>query len=204
MRTFLLILICLESVVLASAAGLHLVGGIDRFQRRVPPIPVFRPPLYEAVIGDSVRYERRDKSGRGVGYLEYEVRLAMVTKGTTLGKEFVVKITETDGAGKKRTRLIRIRPRAVSHGFLPPRFEEDDDYPTGARPVIKSIRSTEFPYRKGTLRGFLLETVIPRESLTETAERYWMSEKIPVFGVARWQSGDDEYVVLRAERGGQG
>ena len=37
--------------------------------------------------------------------------------------------------------------------------------------------------------------MIPRDSLTEVAERYWMTPKIPVFGVARWERGDEVLVV---------
>jgi len=221
-RRVLLAIIVLESALLAGGASMALFGGLERFQRVPPAPPVFRPPLHDAVIGDLVRYERRDrKTGAVIGTLEYEVMYAVVTKGTTLGPEFIVRITRAEG-DQSHERLIRIRPRAVSHGFLPPRFEEDDDYPTGARPIVKTIRSGLIPRPTGEMeryeqrrktepdleppprkRGFLVEAVTPRESLTEVKERYWITPDVPLFGVARWERGDELLELLHAEHGGK-
>jgi hypothetical protein len=49
-------------------------------------------------------------------------------------------------------------------------------------------------------RGFLVEAVVPRKSLTEVAERYWMTEEVPVFGVARWERGNEVLVLHRLEK----
>ena len=100
MRKILLILIILESALLAGGVGVHLFSGLDRFQKRLPPAPVFRPSIGTAVIGDMVRYARVDKAtGANLGTLEYDVQWAEITKGTTIGPQYVIKITETDGQG---------------------------------------------------------------------------------------------------------
>ena len=147
---------------------------------------------------------RVDKAtGASLGTLEYQIEWAEITKGTTLGPQYVIKITETDGRGGRRDRMIRFRPRAASQGFLPPRFDDEDDYPTGARPIVKSIGTATFNYRDETVNGFLIEAVIPRESLTEVKERLWIHDEIPLFGVARWETAYEIRTVLRSDRGGQ-
>ncbi|MHC4550281.1 MAG: hypothetical protein ACYTEZ_16035 [Planctomycetota bacterium] len=202
MRRVLFAVVCVECVVLIAGAAFHLGGGLERYARRPPSGPVFRPPIHEAVIGDFVRYERRDRESQEVlGYLDYEVELAIERQGTHLGREFVVKLTRTDARGKgRKQRKMRLRPRAVGHGYLPPRFEEDDAYPQGARPVVKTIRPAPVPFRKGEVAGFLVEAVVPRESLTEIKERFWITDAVPLFGVARWERDGEVLVVLRQEK----
>ena len=46
-----------------------------------------------------------------------------------------------------RERLMRVQPRALAHGFLPPRFDDEDDYPAGERPVVSRISTATFLFR---------------------------------------------------------
>jgi len=195
----------LEAAALVAIAGGVLFCDRETLGRPAPRPPVFRPPLYQAVIGDLVRYEKRVRTPEGyrvAGYLEYKVVRAVEYKGSHLGREFVLRIEDQDATGRKRSRLMRIRPRSPLHGWLPPRFEEDDDYPTGARPVVKSVRTAPVPYRRGHVDGFLVEAVIPRESLKKVAERYSITPEVPVFGVSKWERGNEELLLLHAERAG--
>jgi len=204
LRIVLIVLIALESTGLLALAVAHPTGALDEWRREPPSVPVFRPPIYDAAIGDLVLYQRRDReSGEALGYLEYAVETAVEYKGSSLGRQFLIRMTRTDARGRRQMRKIMVQPRLVIHGFLPPRFEEDDSYPAGARPVIKSVRTREVALREGggrSVPGFLLEAVLPRESLTEVKERYWIAPEVPVFGVARWERGDEVLVVHRAER----
>jgi hypothetical protein len=194
-------IVCIECVALLGGAGMHVTGGLDRYARRPPRAPVFRPPIHRAVIGDLVRYERRDPGGRVLGYLTYEVETALEFQGTNFGREFVLKLTLFDKRDKRtRRRRIRLRPRAIGHGFLPPRFEEDDGYPQGARPVVKTIRPAKVQLFKKEVDGFLLEAVTPREDLRKASERYWISDRVPVFGVARWERRDEILVLHTMEK----
>ena len=95
------------------------------------------------------------------------------------------------------------------HGFLPPRFEDEDDYPAGERPVVSRISTATFPLRDlppskkpppPPVHGFLVEAVVPRKSLTAVAERYWMSDKVAVFGVSRWERGDEVLVLHHQQK----
>lgn len=210
MKKALLLLVALECLLLAGGLLAFALGGLDRFERRPPPLPVFKPLLPETRIGDLVRYERRDRAtGKVLGYLEYEVKLVFVVEGTTTGPEILLFIKDTDALGASRDRTMRIQPRALMHGFLPPRFEDEDDYPAGERPVVSRISTATFPLRDPPapqrpppppVRGFLVEAVVPRKSLTEVAERYWMSDKVAVFGVARWERGDEVFVLHHQQR----
>ena len=208
MRRILFAIICVECIVLVAGAGLHLAGGLDRYARRPPRAPAFRPPVHQAVIGDSVRYERRDPDGLVLGYLTYEVETALEFAGTNLGREFVLKVTLTDKRTKRtRRRRIRLRPRAVGHGFLPPRFEEDDGYPQGARPVVKTVRPARVPLftpaesaEATWVDGFLVEAVTPREDLSRVSERFWITDRVPIFGVARWERPDEVLVLHTMEK----
>ncbi|MCK6459009.1 MAG: hypothetical protein L6Q95_03855 [Planctomycetes bacterium] len=209
MKRALLWVIGVECLLLAGGLGLHLLGGLERFERPSPPLPVFRPPLHDTRIGDMVRYERRDRAtGKVLGYLDYEVRQVIVTKGTTIGPEIVLFVKDSDVDGPSRERILRIQPRALMKGFLPPRFDDEDDFPAGERAVVSRISTATFPLQErppsgptpSPVRGFLVEAVIPRRSLTGIAERYWMTEEVPVFGVARWERGNELLVLHRMEK----
>lgn len=196
MRKLLVVLIVLESLALLAAGGL-LLGGVDEHGADLPAPPIFRPPIYDAVIGDSVRYQKRSKKGALLGYLEYRVDWAEEYAGTNLGRSYRIEIIERDEHGKmQRRRLMLVRPRDVNHGFLPPMFNEDlHAQVPGARPVIKTIRTAPVELLHEQTPGFLLEAVVPRDDLTKVAERYWITPKVPVFGVARWERRDGDYVV---------
>ena len=198
MRRLLLVLVVLESVALAAAAGFLAFGDVDRHRKRGEPAPVFRPPLYDAATGDTVRYRIEDRDGNVLGYFDYTVLAAVFYQGTTVGRDFTIKMAPLDKRGRARqaTRLLRARPRVPGHGWLPPRFAETDDYPSGARPVVKSVRSL------GQGR-FLVETVTPRDSLTDVSERYWIDPRVPVFGVRRWERGDQVWVYHTGTFGGR-
>jgi len=211
LKKALLIVIAVESALLAGGLGLYLFGGLDCLERPSPPLPVFRPPLHDTRIGDMVRYERRDRAtGQVPGYLDYEVRQVIITKGTTIGPEIVLAIKESDTNSASRERILRIQPRALMKGFLPPRFEDEDDFPAGERAVVSRISTATFPLQEHPpspprpppppVHGFLVEAVIPRKSLTEIAERYWMTEEVPVFGVARAERGGELLVLHRMEK----
>jgi hypothetical protein len=202
MRSVLIWIVALEGAALL-AAGLALLFGIEEAGAAAPESPVFRPPVYEAVIGDFVRYEKRDReTGEPLGYLEYKVLSAEILPGSTVGRHYILEMVEQGAGGGRRTRLQRAIPRSVSHGFLPPIFDEEarNDAP-GAKPVVRSIRTAPVKIFKRAVPGFLLETVVPRESLTKVAERYWISQKVPVYGVARWETAEAAYEVLQMEWG---
>jgi len=200
-RRILFAIVCVECVVLLGGAGLHLAGGLDRLARRPPRAAAFRPPVQQAVIGDTVRYERRDPDGHVLGYLTYKVETALEFSGTNLGREFVLALTLTDKRDNRtRRRRIRLRPRAIGHGFLPPRFEEDDGYPQGARPVVKTIRSAKVQLFNKEVDGFLLEAVTPRVDLSRVSERFWITDRVPIFGVARWERRGEILVLHTMEK----
>jgi len=206
MRNALLVLVVVESLALVGMGGVLLHG--DEALRSDPPrAPVFRPPIYDAVIGDKVRYQRQpilpDGSlGEIDGYLEYDVKRAEEVRGTTLGRTFLIEIVESGRAATdQRRRVMVVRPRDSTHGFLPPRFDEDDR-PQGARPVIKTIASAPVTVYRRERPGFRIDAVTPRLSLTEVTERYWITDEVPVFGVARWDRDGNAYVLHSASRGG--
>jgi len=216
MRKLLLWIVIAEGAALCAGA-LAWALGVPLPRREPPLAPVFRPQIEQAVIGDKVRYQRRallpdGTEGAVLGYLDYEVKLARETEGTTFGREFVIGMTESDVDGKERTRTMLLRPRGVTHGFLPPRIDEDDR-PTGALPVISSISTArvELPWKRKVagrrepivVDGFLVEAVHPRESLTEVRERYWFADRVAMFGVARWERGDEVLEIYTQDRGGE-
>jgi len=201
-----LAVIALETTALVVGLSLSVFGVLDRYRRLPPPVPVFRPPIADAVIGELARYEKRDReTGRVLGYLEYEVRRVEITEGTTIGPEIVLAIKETDALGTSRERLMSFQPRALMDGFLPPRFDDEDDYPAGERPVASRISTATFRIRErppgsplpppAPVHGFLIEAVIPRRSLTDVQERFWITDKVAVFGVARWERGNEVLVL---------
>jgi hypothetical protein len=198
MRTALLALILVEGLALVGGAGTLLVAG-DGLTRKPPEAPVFRPLLPDAVPGDSVRYRREDpKTGEEIGYLDYRVLGALDIEG--LGREFEISIEESGKQGTRQRRM-HIRPRSSEHGFLPPRLNEDElDRIPGARPVIRRIRTAPVTVRGRERPGFVVETVVPRDGLDRIRERYWMSEAVPVFGVARIERPDEVLVLHAMER----
>ena len=194
MRAFLLTLIVLEGLALFVAGGLVLFA--DQRTAETPDVPVFRPPLYDAVIGDKIRYRRIDrKTNREIGFVDFEVTYAVEFAGTNLGREFRIEVVERDASGRSlRNRRLRWRPRDTSHGFLPPRFNEDELAP-GDRPVVARIATAEVELHRKKRHGFVVETVIPARSLTEIAERYWFHRDVAIFGVARWERVDDILIL---------
>ena len=203
MRGTLIGIIVLEALALVALFGLQAAGVLEQWRRDPPPVPVFTIPLQSAVIGDFVRYQRlHPETGEVLGYLDYEILSAAEYEGSALGREFIVKLVKTDEGGGSYTKHMRIQPSLPTHGFLPPRFEEDDAYPPGARPVLKTITATSVTHRKRNHPGFLVEAVLPRRSLEEVKERYWMSPAIAVFGVARWERPDEILVEHHSRRHG--
>jgi len=202
MRPVLLGLLLIEVALLVGGAGVMLFA--EEEVRRSPPVaPVFRPYLNTAVIGDRVRYERFDAAtGEARGYVDYKVELAVEFEGQNFGREFVLEIREREAGAGERTRRMRIRPRSNDHGFLPPLFsEEEREKVPGGTPVIRSIGTARFRLREPgpEVDGFLVETVIPRRGVAQVAERYWMTPRVPVFGVARFERGGEVFTLLTME-----
>ena len=205
MRTALVWIVSAEGVALLVAAVALLLGyrpdGVA-----APIAPVFRPPIHDAVIGDFVRYQRLARTPEGedgevLGYVEYKVMLAVETEGTTLGRTFLIEITHRDAKGSRvlKRRQLGVRPRDLTQGFFPPRFDEEER-PLSVLPVVKTIRTAEVPFLLTRKAGFLVETVVPREGLTKVQERYWFSVDAPVFGVTRWERRQDVLVLHAMER----
>jgi hypothetical protein len=201
MRKIFVWIVALEGAAL-SAAGLLLLFGLEDRAVRAPSVPEFRPPVHQSVIGDQVRYEKLGReTGKMLGYLEWRVLRAMEIRNTTVGREFILEIIEVDAQKQRRSRTLRVLPRSSVHGFLPPIFDEEarDSIP-GSRPVVKSIRTAPVPLLKREVPGFLLEAIIPRDSLTDVAERYWITPQVPIFGVAKWETKHAVYKVLTMEK----
>ncbi len=197
MRSFLLAVIVLEAVGLFGA-GAALLFGIEEKTVEPPAIPRFRPPAYDSVIGDMVRYRKiNQKTKVMVGYLEYLVEWAEEYRGTNFGRTYRVVMVERDSsAHETRSRRIIIRPRDITHGWLPPSFEEDlRTQFAGAQPVIASIETAPVTVLREQHDGFLVKTIVPRRSLTETSGRFWITERVPLFGVARFERDGYEYVL---------
>ena len=205
MKTLLTWIVAIEGSLLVLGGG-ALLFGLEPPLREAPSARVFRPVIHRSVIGDFARYRRHalgpdGEVGELLGFLEYKVLLAYESQGTNFGREFVIEIVERDKSGGRvlRSRKMRVRPRDLNHGFLPPRIDEDDR-PTAVRPVVRTIRTGLIPYYKDKTPGFLVEAVYPRDGVDKVAERYFFTEKIPVFGVARWERGRDVLVVHHVER----
>ncbi len=202
MRAILHALLLFEVTLLVGGAGVMLFAE-EQVRRPLQVEPVFRPYLDDAVIGDRVRYERLDAaSGKPIGYVDYSVHLAVEFEGQNLGREFILEIRERDAGAGERTRRMRIRPRSNEHGFLPPLFaEEERGVVPGGTPVIRSIATARFRLREQgpETDGFLVEAVVPRRGVTAVAERYWMTPKVPVFGVARFEREGEVFTLLTME-----
>ncbi len=207
MKTLLLSLIVLESSLLIALSGLA-VWPPDWLQADSPKIPVFRPPIDDAEGGERVEYKLSDKkTGRGIGFLSYKILKAIEIEGTNLGRHFEIEIVfkPPSGSAGRKQRLILHSPHA--HGFFPPVFDEDQ-LPTGHRPVLKSIRSATFTLRTRQYDGFEINSVLPAWGVDEVRDRVWLTGKIPVFGVVRreldgvvWELID--YAWKLGQRGGQ-
>jgi len=202
MRLFLLLLVVLEGTALIASGGLLLL--LEEPGREAPDVPVFKPPIYDARIGDQARYRKIDPGTKQVvGYLDYTVKLAQVFHNTSLGTVFRIEITERNvdgGVGRRRVQYFQ--PRGLGYGFLPPAIDRDERARVpGAQPVVESIRTAPVALPGGKeVAGFLVQAVIPRDGLTEIAERYWMTPLVPVFGVARFERGGFTYELHGSER----
>jgi hypothetical protein len=199
-RRILITIIALECLLLlGGAVGIGLYG--DQLRKPSMVSPVFRPPIYEAVTGDSVRFRRvaREDENRVLGYVDYEVEQARMVKNSGLGTEFVISMIErgADAKTKERRRKLRIQPELLEHGFLPPTFEELArlDVP-GGRTVIRSIKTATVNGEP----GFIIETVRPRNGLDVITERLHFLLDAPVFGVVRWERGDEVWILHRSRR----
>jgi hypothetical protein len=203
-RAILIALVTLESLALIVGAGVWAVAG-EQFRRNSPVPPVFRPALFSAVIGDSVRYRRVDPKDpeRVLGFLDYEIVGAVKTKDTGLGPRFAIRMTRIDAEGRTEVRTIAIQPELLEDGWMPPRFDAVawSDVP-GGRPVIRTIRTAAVPPRIGAdpEPGFEIEAVIPREGLHTVAERYFISDRVPIFGVVRWERANGHLLLHRSHR----
>lgn len=203
MRTFLLVLVVLESTAIAAFGGMLLFGLDERFAVEPPAVPAFRPPIYKAAIGDHVRYQKRDKDDRPVGYLDCTVLVAREVRNTSLGRMFDIELVERGPDSKVvQKRTLHIQPRGADHGFLLPSILElERAQVPGARPVVHSIRTAPVPMPNGRkVPGFLVQAVIPRDGLDVVAERYWITSRVPVFGVARFERGGFTYVLHGSEK----
>lgn len=204
MRAILIALVTLESLALIVGAGVWVFAG-DQIRQKPPAAPVFRPPLFSAVIGDSVRYRRVDPKDpeRVLGFLDYEIIGAVKTKDTGLGARFGIRMTSIDADGRSEVRRLAIQPELIEDGWLPPRFDALawSDVP-GGRPVIRTIRTTSVARRIGAPPepGFEVEAVIPRDGLQTVADRYFILDRVPVFGVVRWERGNEHLILHRSHR----
>ena len=197
MRTFLLVVIVLEAIGL-FAAGAALLFGIEERAVDSPSIPSFRPPAYDSVIGDRVRYRKVDQKTQAVvGYLEYRVEWAEEYKGTNFGRTYRVVMAERDARIQTvRSRKIIIRPRDVTHGWLPPGYQEElRGRVPGAQQVVASIETATVRVMKRDVPGYLVETIVPRTSLSEIAARYWITDTVPLFGVARFERDGHAFIL---------
>jgi len=197
-RRLLILLVLLECVVLVGGSlALGLYG--HRLRKPSPVAPAFRPPIYDAVIGDSVRYRIVDPAHPENirGFIDYEIKHARIIENSGVGVEFNVEITRRDNEGKELRRVVRVQPRTFDHGFLPPTFEElaELDVP-GGRPVIRAIRTALVRgLGEDVAPGFEIDTVVPRESLQTVSSRLFVRADVPVFGVARWERGDELWLL---------
>jgi hypothetical protein len=155
-------------------------------------------------MGDSVRYRIVDPEDPDevLGFVDYEVKHARKIENSGAGVEFNIEVVRRDAEGRQRRRLVRVQPRLFDHGFLPPTLEELSmlDVP-GGRPVIRAIRTAVVKgpdHRDGP--GFEIETVVPRESLTEVSGRLFVRPDVPVFGVSRWERGNETWILHLSTR----
>lgn len=185
MKRFLLIVITLQSLLLLGGAGVY-VFAADGLRRPAARSPVFVPPILDAVGGERVRYRGTDAdTGELVALLTYRVIVAETLRGV-VGTRFSVHIVLEDAHGHRlRSEFINVDPR--SQGFLPPIVREDA-LQAGDRPVIRMIESTPVLVEKREYVGFRVEAVRPLWGLDTVRDVYFFSDKVPVFGLVRWES----------------
>ena len=185
MKRFLLIVVTLQSLLLLGGTGVY-VFAADGLRRPAGPSLVFVPPIMDALGGERVRYRGLDaETGERVALLTYRVIVAETLRGV-VGTRFSVQIVLEDGQGNRlRSEFINVDPR--SQGFLPPIMREDA-LQAGDRPVIRLIESTPVRVKNREYVGFRVEAVRPLWGLDQVRDVYILSDKVPVFGLVRWES----------------
>ncbi len=185
MKRFLLIVVLLQSLLLLGGTGVY-VFAADGLRRPAGRSPVFVPPILDALGGERVRYRGLDaETGELVALLTYRVLVAETLSGV-VGTRFSVQIVLEDAQGNRlRSEFINVDPR--SQGFLPPIVREDA-LQAGDRPVIRLIESTPVRVKNREYVGFRVEAVRPLWGLDQVRDVYILSDKVPVFGLVRWES----------------
>lgn len=185
MKRFLLIVVTLQSLLLLGGTGVY-VFAADGLRRPAGGSLVFVPPILDALGGERVRYRGLDaETGELVALLTYRVIVAETLSGV-VGTRFSVQIVLEDAQGNRlRSEFINVDPR--SQGFLPPIMREDA-LQAGDRPVIRLIESTPVRVKKREYVGFRVEAVRPLWGLDQVRDVYILSDKVPVFGLVRWES----------------
>ena len=194
MKRFLLIVVTLQSLLLLGGTGVY-VFAADSLRRPAGRSPVFVPPILDALGGERVRYRGLDPETRQlVALLTYRVISSETLRGV-VGMRFSVQIVLEDAHGNRlRSEFINVDPR--SQGFLPP-IAREDALQAGDRPVIRLIESTSVrvktkqPDGRSVTReyvGFRVEAVRPLWGLDKVRDVYTFCDKVPVFGLVRWES----------------
>ena len=198
MRRFLFWLVVLEGSALVALAGIFLLSP-ESVRSGPVSIPVFRSPLEDAVTGERAEYELRDLlTGESRGFLSYEIKGAVRVRRPNLGVRFEIEIVRRGARGTRQEsrRIIHI-PRM--HGFFPPRLDEDS-MPASQRPVMKSVRSSKVSVGQNDYPGFVVEAVWPEWGLGEIKDRLWLTDRVPVFGLARRETEGAEWVLTDLTR----
>ncbi len=199
MRRFLFWIVVLEGSALLALAGIFLLSP-ESVRAEPASIPVFRSPLEEAVKGERVEYELVDLVTReSRGFLSYEIKEAVRVERPDLGMRFEIEIVRRRPRGPKKTesRMVIHIPRM--HGFFPPRLDEDS-LPAAQRPVMKSVRSSKVSVGQNDYPGFVVEAVWPEWGLGEIKDRLWLTDRVPVFGLARRETEGAEWVLTDLTR----
>jgi hypothetical protein len=85
------------------------------------------------------------------------------------------------------------------HGVFPPRLNEDT-LPAAQRPVLKSVRSGMVKVGRNDYAGFFVDAVWPEWGLEKVKDRVWLTDHVPVFGLARRETEGAEWVLIEKER----
>ena len=196
MRRFLFWLVVLEGSALLALAGVFLLSP-ESVRAEPARSPVFRSPLEDAVLGERVEYELEDlETGESLGFLSYEITEAVRVDRPNLGTRFEIEIVMRKGVKRESRRVIHI-PRM--HGLFPPRLNEDS-LPAAQRPVLKSVRSSVVEVGRNAYPGFFVEAVWPEWGLDEVKDRLWLTDRVPVFGLARRETEGAEWVLSAVTR----